>query len=152
MKWHGITDELPSPRGRNFIDMLQNSFVQYVYFCIPLKHFFNIVNFAGIESHLKFTFTSHFSTHLQVWMPISVYIFTYFCLGMLGIDSGWSDMTWQTIPLISDWRLQWHFNQMDTTLRIWHSAKLTFMSDVWVLLHFTEYFSKCSCHYFQKLS
>ena len=132
--------------GRNFIDMVQKSFLQYVYFCILQN---NIINFLGIASHITFTFPSHYSIHFHVYMPISVYIFIFLhilCLGMIGIDSGWRDMAWQMSPLIFDWQVQWHFNQVDTTLRIWHSTKLTFMPDVWVLLHFREYFTKIRMH------
>ena len=68
----------------------------------------------------------------------SLYIF---CLGMLGIDCGCGDMGWQIDPFIFDWRLQWHFCWVDITLRIWHHMKLTFMSHVWVLLHFWAYFT-----------
>ena len=114
----------------------------------PQKHFFNIMNCVGIASHITFTFPSDYSINFHVYMLISVYILIFlhiFCLGMLGIDSGWRDMAWQINPLIFDWRLQWHFSQVDITLRIWHRMKLTFMSDVWVLLHFWGYFIKFRC-------
>ena len=61
----------------------------------PQKHFFNIIHFVGIVSHKTFTFPPHYSIHFHLYMPISVYILILlhiFCLGMLGIDSGWSDM------------------------------------------------------------
>ena len=114
----------------------------------PKKNFFNIMNFVGIASHITCTFLSDYSINFHVYMLISVYILIFlyiFCLQILGIDCGCRDITWQINPLIFDWRLQWHFSQVDTTLKIWHSMQLTFMSDVWVLLHFWEYFTKFGC-------
>ena len=105
----------------------------------PQKHFFNIMNLVGIASHITCTFLSDYTINFHVYMLIIVYILIFlhiFCLGMLGIDCGCRDMAWQINPLIFDWRLQGHFCQVDITLRIWHCMKLTFMSDVWVLLHF----------------
>ena len=86
-----MADELPSPMGRYFIDMVQKSFLQYVYLCIPPKHIFNIINFAGIVGHITFTFPSHYSINFNVKMPMSVYILIFlhiFYVGMLGINSG----------------------------------------------------------------
>ena len=73
----------------------KNHFLQYVYFCIPPKHFFSIMNVVGIVSHMTFLFPCHYSIHVYIYMPISVYILIFlhiFCLRMLGIDSGWSDI------------------------------------------------------------
>ena len=114
----------------------------------PQKHFFNIMNFMGIASHIPCTFLFHYSINFHVYMLLSVCILIFlhiFCLEMFGIDRGCRDMAWQINPFIFDWRLQWHFSQVDTTLRIWHSTKLTFLSDVWVLLHFWAYFTKFGC-------
>ena len=92
VKCYGMADELPSPIGRDFIDMVQNHFLQYAYFCIsPKNHFFNIMNFVGIASHIKCTFLSDYSIHFHVYMLISVYILIFlhiFCLGMFEI---WHD-------------------------------------------------------------
>ena len=101
------------PWGGISLMWFKNHFLQYVYFCIPQKHFFNIMNFVGIGSHMtSFLFPCHYSMHFYVYMPISVYIFIFlhiFCLRMLGIDSGWSDIAWQMKPLIFHYTLQWHF-------------------------------------------
>ena len=43
----------------------------------------------------------YFYTHLKLWRLISLFIlllFTYFCLGMLGIDCWWSNMACQMSP------------------------------------------------------
>ena len=85
----------------------QNYFLSYVYFCISPKHFLNIRNLVGIASHITCTFLSDYSINFHVYMLICVFIFdifTYFCLGMLGIDCGCRDMAWQIDPLIFDWR------------------------------------------------
>ena len=160
MIWHGRW--APFPRGRNFTDMVQNSFLQYVYFCIPPKTFFNIVNFVGINTieNLHFPLISlQISKYRYLYLPTFWYLHI-FCLGMLGIDSGWKNMAWQMNPLIFDWRLQWHFSQMDTTLRIWHSTNwhLCHMFDyffilqslsqrswciIWYSSHIYQYFTKC---------
>ena len=144
--WHGRWG--PFPHGRHFIDMVQKSFFAVCILLYLSKHLFNIMNFVGIASHITCTFLSDYSINFHVYMLISVYILIFshiFCLGMLGIDHKWRDMAWQINPLIFDWRLQWHFSQVDTTLRIWQHVKQTFMSDVWVLLHFWEYFTKFGC-------
>ena len=67
------------------------------------KCFFNIIHFVGIVSHITFTFPSHISINAYIYLHFD--IFTYFCLGMLGIDSGWSNVAWQMNPLIFDWEL-----------------------------------------------
>ena len=36
-------------------------FVQYIYFCISSKHFFNIIYFVGMAYHITCTFASEFS-------------------------------------------------------------------------------------------
>ena len=87
-----MADELPSPMGRYFIDMVQKSFFAVCILLYPPKtFFFNIINFVGIASHITFTFPSHYSINVHVYMPISVYILIFlhiFYLGMFGIDSG----------------------------------------------------------------
>ena len=87
MAWH--MSSLPPGEGISLI-CSKNSFL-HMYTSVSPQNIFNIVNFVGIESHIKFTFPSHFSINLQVWMPIPVYILIFlhiFCLEMLGIDSG----------------------------------------------------------------
>ena len=103
--------------------------------------FFNIMNFVGIGSYMIFLFPCQDSIHFYVYMLLSVYMFIFlhiFCLRMVGIDHGWSDIPWQMKPLIFHNRLLQHFCTVDTTLRMWHSTKLTFMYNVCVLLHFTQ--------------
>ena len=61
----------------------------------PQKHFLNIINLVGIASHITCTFLSDYSINFHVYMLICVFIFdifTYFCLGILGIDCGCRDM------------------------------------------------------------
>ena len=76
---------LPPSRRRNLIEMLQN-------------YFWSTCNSLSTQSN--FFQNSQF---LSDWMPISlfilIFIFTYFCLGMFRIDSGWSDMAWQMMSL-----------------------------------------------------
>ena len=65
----------------------------------PQKHFLNIINLVGIASHITCTFLSDYSINFHVYVLICVFIFdifTYFCLGMLGIDC--RDMAWQIDP------------------------------------------------------
>ena len=44
----------------------------------------------------------YFYTHLKLWRLIYLFILLFFwhifCLGMLGLDCGWSDMAWQMSP------------------------------------------------------
>ena len=123
-------------------------FLPYVYFCISPKTFFQHHEFGGnckpynmfIPLWLLYKFSC-----IHAYMCLHFDIFTYFCLGMLGIHCRCGDMAWQIKPLISDWRLQWQFRQVDITLRIWHCMKLTFMSHVWVLLYFWAYFTTFGC-------
>ena len=128
--------------------MVQKSFFVV---CILLYLPQNIFSTSWISGNCK-----PYNMYIPLWLHykfscIHSYIclyfdfFTYFCLGMLGIDCGCRDMAWQINPLIFDWRLQWHFCQVDITLRIWHHMKLIFMSDVWVLLHFWAYFTTFGC-------
>ena len=92
VKCYGMADEVPSPMGRHFIDMVQKIIFCSMYTSVsPQKHFFNIMNFVGIASHIKCTFLSDYPIHFHVCMLISVYILIFlhiFCLGMLGIDHG----------------------------------------------------------------
>ena len=137
-----------SPLGGISLICSKNYFCSMYTSVSPQKHFFNIRNLVGIVSHITCTLLSDYSINFHVYMLISVYISIFLhilCLGMLGIDCGCRDMAWQINPLIFDWRLQWHFHQVDITLRIWHCMKLTFMSDVWVLLHFWAYFITFGC-------
>ena len=128
--------------------MVQKSFFVV---CILLYLPQNIFSTSWISGNCK-----PYNMYIPLWLHykfscIHSYIclyfdfFTYFCLGMLGIDCGCRDMAWQINPLIFDWRLQCHFCQVDITLRIWHHMKLIFMSDVWVLLHFWAYFTTFGC-------
>ena len=133
-----------SPLGGISLIWSKNHFLQYVYFCISPKHFFNIMNLGGnckpynmyITLWLLYTFSC-----MHAYICLHFDIFTYFCMGMLGIDCGCRDMAWQINLLIFDWRLQWHFHLVDITLRIWHHMKLIFMSDISVFLHFWAYFT-----------
>ena len=84
-----------SPLGGISLIWSKNYFLQYVYFCISPKYFFNIMNLVGIASHITCTFLSDYSINFHVYMLISVYILIFlhiFCLGMLGIDCGCRDM------------------------------------------------------------
>ena len=87
-----MADEFPSAMGRHFIDVVQKIIFYNMYTSVsPQKHFFNIMNFVGIASHITFTFPSDCSINFHVYMLISVYILLslhIFCLGMFGIDSG----------------------------------------------------------------
>ena len=47
VKCYGMADEVPSPMGRHFIDMVQKSFLQYIYFYISPKTFFQHHEFCG---------------------------------------------------------------------------------------------------------
>ena len=40
-------------------------FVQYIYFCISPKHFFNIIYFVGMANHITCTFASEFSINFS---------------------------------------------------------------------------------------
>ena len=106
-----------SPLGGISLIWSKNHFCSMYTSVSPQKHFFNIMNWVGIASHITCTFLSDYTINFHVYMPISVYILIFlhiFCLGMLGIDCGCRDMAWQIAPLIFDWRLQWHFHQVDS--------------------------------------
>ena len=84
--WHGRWG--PFPHGEAF-----HWYGPKIIFCSmytsvpPQKHFFNIMNFVGIASHITCTFLSDYSINFHVYMLISVYILIFlhiFCLGMLG--------------------------------------------------------------------
>ena len=51
--------------GRHFCEMLQNFFLQYMSFFIPLN-FFHIVNVSGINIHLKFTYPYDCYLHVKL--------------------------------------------------------------------------------------
>ena len=128
MAWQMMS--LP-PLGGISLIWSKNHFCSMYTFVSPQKHLLNIMNFVGMASHITCTFLSDYSINFHVYMLISVHFLIFlqfFCLGMLGIDCGCRDMAWQINPLIFDWRLQWHFSQVDTTLRVWQHLKLTFMS------------------------
>ena len=64
-------------------------------------HLFNIMNFVGIASHITCTFLSGLLYKFSCMHPdicLHFDIYTYFCLGMLGIDCGCRDMAWQINP------------------------------------------------------
>ena len=147
VKCYGMAYEVPSPMGRHFIDMVQKSFFAVCILLYLPKTFFNIMNFVGIASHIKCTFLSDYPIHFHVYMLVCLHfdIFTYFLSGNAWNRSWMKRYGMTDQPLIFDSRLQWHFCQVDTTLRIWHSMKLTFMSNVWVRLRFWEYFTKFGC-------
>ena len=68
--------------GRHFIKMLQNLFLQYMSFSIPLN-FFHIFNISVIHTHLKFTYTNDCCLHVKLLDGcISLYIdvFCNICL------------------------------------------------------------------------
>ena len=44
---------------------------------LPQKHFFNMMNFVGIASHIKCTFLFDYSIHFHVYMLISVYVLIF---------------------------------------------------------------------------
>ena len=71
---------LPPWRGISLI-WFKNHFLQYVYFCIPQKHVFNIMNFVGIVSHMTFLFPCHYSIHFMytcLYICLHFYIFHIF--------------------------------------------------------------------------
>ena len=47
----------------------------------PQKHFFNIMNFVGIASHITFTFPSHYSINFHVYMLSTFWYFYIFLAG-----------------------------------------------------------------------
>ena len=76
-----MADE-PDPKGRHFIEMLQNIFLKYISFSIP-PNIFNIVNVSGIEIHLKFTFPYHFCLNVKLlddYIYLHIDIFCYLFL------------------------------------------------------------------------
>ena len=50
----------------------------------PQKHFFNIMNFVGIASHITFTFPSDYSINFHVYILISIYILIFLCIFLSG--------------------------------------------------------------------
>ena len=58
---------------------------------------------SGINICLSFPYK--FQT-LEDYISFNIDFFLHFCLGMLAIDSGWSDMTWQISPLPSKVRVR----------------------------------------------
>ena len=114
----------------------KNYFWSYVYFCISPKSFFQHHEFGGnckwYNMYISLWLLYKFSC-IHAYMCLHFDLFTYFCLGMLGIDCGWGDMAWQIEPLIFDWRLQWHFVQWTSPSGsdiVWNSH----------LCHMCEYF------------
>ena len=114
---HGCSDMVCQmscllPWGSISLIWLKNSFLQYVYFCMHRKHFFNIMNFVGIGSHMTFLFPCNNSTHFTYtcwYLSTCSYFYIFFCQRMVGIDRGWSDIAWQMKPLIFHNGLQWYF-------------------------------------------
>ena len=67
----------------------------------PKNIFFNIMNFVGIGSHMTFLFPSPYSIHFMYtcqYLSTCSYFYIFFCLRMVGIDCGWSDIAWQKKP------------------------------------------------------
>ena len=70
----------------------------YSYFCIGPKHFFNIMHFVCMASHITCTFCSEFCINCHVYMSMCFTVCNFyilFCVGILGGNCGWSDMAWQ---------------------------------------------------------
>ena len=137
---YDMADDVSSCLGMYFLDVVPKIIFGHMYISVsPQKHFLNIINLVGIASHITCTFLSDYSINFHVYMLICVFIFdifTYCCLGILSIDCWCRDMAWQIDPLIFHWMLHWQFHWVDITLMIWHCMTLTFMSHVWVFLHF----------------
>ena len=145
--WHGRWCLFPS--WDVFFGCCARIIFGYMYISVsPQKHFLYIINLVGIASHSTCTFLSDYCINFYVYMLICVFIFdifTYFCLGILSIDCRCRDMAWQIHPLIFHWMLHWHFHWVDITRIIWHCMKHTFISHVWVFLHFWAYVTTFGC-------
>ena len=104
----------------------------------PQKHFLYIINLVGIASNSTCTFLSDYCINFHVYM-LMCFCFWY------SIDCRCRDLAWQIDPLIFHLMLHWHFHWVDITLMIWHCMKLTFISHVWVFLHFWAYVTTFGC-------
>ena len=68
-----MADDVPSPIGRYFIDMVQKLFLQYVYFCISPKTFFQHHEFGGS--------CKPYNMYIPLWLLYKFsYIHAYICL------------------------------------------------------------------------
>ena len=79
------------PWGGISLIRFKNHFLQYVYVCIPPKHFFQHHEFCrNWEPYDISIYLSLLNTFLCIhaYICLHFHMFTYFCLRMLGIDSG----------------------------------------------------------------
>ena len=86
-----MADELPSPMGRNFIDMFQKQFFAVHVLLYPPKDIFSTLSILQelkpSQIYISLSFLYEFAS-IEAYISLHFDIFTYFCLGMLGIDSG----------------------------------------------------------------
>ena len=112
MAWQMMS--LP-PWGGISLIWSKNHFLQYVYFCISQKkHFFKIMNFVGIASHIKCTFF--------FWL---LYIFS--CTHALYLSTFW----YFYIFLSGNaWNRLWmkRYGMPDQPPHIWLKVTVTFLS------------------------
>ena len=146
--WHGRWCPL-SPLGGISLICSKNYFLQYVYFCISPKTFFQHHEFGGnckpYNMYITLWLLYKFSC-IHAYICLHFDIFTYFLSW-----NAWCRLWMQRYGMTDkppSYLTEGYsntFHQVDIMLRIWHRMKLTFMSDVWVLLHFWAYFTTFGC-------
>ena len=143
VKWHGMADELHEEGislrcSINIFCSTWNALCpQYRFF----QHSSFVSNFEPCEMYICWLFL-YTSTTWEGYICLHIDIFTYFCLHMFLIDSGWSDMAWQmsSLPPWEDISLIWSKNHFFCSMYICVSPKNIFfniINFVGILSHIT---------------
>ena len=118
----------------------------YIYFCIGLKHFFNIMHLLCIASHITCTFCSEVYTNCHVYMSMCLYSFQFFHF-VLHWNAWWELwMKWYGMTdefVLVDCRLQLHVYEVDITFMMEHDGKFTCIWDGLILVQFVSSFLSC---------
>ena len=117
----------------------------YSYFCIGPKHFFNIMHFVCMASHITCTFCSEFCINCHVYMSMCLYSlqFLHFVLCWNAWWKLWMKWYGMTDEFVSvDCRLQLHVYEVDISFMMEHDGKFTCIWDVLILVQFLVHF----CH------
>ena len=73
VKLHGIVRDVCFSMVRYVLGVVLKCFFWYSYFCIGPKHFFNIMHFVCMASHITCTFCSEFCINCHVYMSMCLY-------------------------------------------------------------------------------
>ena len=90
----------PLPQGKEFHWNAPNYFFVLIILCPSQNIFQNSQFFSNSEpSEIYISLWCLYKLEIiEVYISVHIDLFTYFCVGMFGIDCEWSDMAWKMNP------------------------------------------------------